>query len=234
MSKLTVDTFRFERKFVIPPDSINYIEHIIKQNTAIFTETFYPRFVNNIYFDTQSFRFFNENIDGVSARKKIRIRWYGDLDGEVQNPILEFKQKSGLLGIKRYYPLHGFKLGEIFKPGFFSNLFGKSSLELFDKDLLLSLTPTLINRYYRKYFQSVDQKFRITLDSDLEYFPVSSPNHFQERLLRNPFYMIMELKYDKTYQTEASDVTQQFLFRVSKNSKYVRGVSMLYDLGEHY
>ena len=234
MNKLSANTFRFERKFVIPPDSTNYVEHIVKQNTAIFTETFSPRFVNNIYFDTQSFQFFNENIDGVSLRKKIRIRWYGNLDGEVQNPILEFKQKSGLLGIKRYYPLDGFELGKIFNPGFFSNLFGKSSLELFDKELLLSLTPTLINRYHRKYFQSMDQKFRITLDSDLEFFPVSSPNHFHERQLRNPFYMIMELKYDKTYQTEASDVTQQFLFRVSKNSKYVRGVSMLYDLGEHY
>ena len=101
------------------------------------------------------------------------------------------------------------------------------------KNLILSLKPTLINRYQRKYFLSLDQKFRLTIDDHLEYFPVSSPEQLSSGGLKDSLSMIMELKYSPIYQLESADITQEFPFRVIKNSKYVRGVQIIYNLGTY-
>ena len=164
---------------------------------------------------------------------KVRIRWYGNFGGFIQNAVLEFKNKQGLTGIKNSYRLDDFEFEDIFKPGYLQSLFLSSRLEKNEMELMLSLIPTLINRYQRKYYLSFDQKFRITLDRDLSYFPVSSKHCLNSMRISDPLGMIMELKYSQVYQIEATALTQQFLFRVSKNSKYVRGVSIIYLLDEH-
>ena len=102
------------------------------------------------------------------------------------------------------------------------------------KDLMLSLKPSVINRYQRKYFLSFDQKFRVTLDHHLEYFPVSSLEQLSFRGLKDSLSMIMELKYSPIYQLESTNITQEFPFRVIKNSKYVRGVQILYNFRTPY
>ena len=101
------------------------------------------------------------------------------------------------------------------------------------KNIMLNLKPTLINRYQRKYFLSLDQKFRLTIDDHLEYFPVSSPEQLSSGGLKDSLSMIMELKYSPIYQLESNNITQEFPFRVIKNSKYVRGIQIIYNLGTH-
>ena len=101
------------------------------------------------------------------------------------------------------------------------------------KDLMLSLKPSVINRYQRKYFLSFDQKFRLTLDNHLKFYPVSSPEQLSSRGLKDSLSMIMELKYSPIYQLESNNITQEFPFRVIKNSKYVRGIQIIYNLGTH-
>ena len=98
---------------------------------------------------------------------------------------------------------------------------------------MLNLKPTLVNRYQRKYFLSLDQKFRLTLDDHLEFFPVSSPELLSSRGLKDSLSMIMELKSAPIYQLESANITQEFPFRVIKNSKYVRGVQIIYNLGTY-
>jgi len=90
-----------------------------------------------------------------------------------------------------------------------------------------------INRYQRKYFLSFDQKFRVTLDNHLKYYPVSSPEQLSSCGLKDSLSMIMELKYSPIYQLESNNITQEFPFRVIKNSKYVRGIQIIYNLGTH-
>ena len=231
MNKAVSENYRFERKFIIPERLTHSIEEVIKSNSALMRKIFYPRFINNIYFDNSTFQYFFENIDGESERMKMRIRWYGNLKGKIKKPVLEFKQKQGLTGRKISIALPSFDLKEIFSPGFLSSLFQKSNLDIRRKELMLSLKPTIINRYQRKYFLSFDKKFRITLDDQLEYFPLSSDKHLSSRGLKDSVSMIMELKYSPTDQLESNKITQEFPFRVIKNSKYVRGIQILYDLG---
>ena len=193
-----------------------------------------PSFINNIYFDNSRFKFFFENIDGVSERMKTRIRWYGNLKGKIKKPVLEFKQKHGLTGSKTSIALPSFDLKDIYCQSFLYSLFKKSNLDMRKKDLMLSLKPTLINRYQRKYFLSFDQKFRVTLDHHLKYYPVSSPEQLSSCGLKDSLSMIMELKYSPIYQLESNNITQEFPFRVIKNSKYVRGIQIIYNLGTHF
>ena len=233
MNKGNSESNRFERKFIIPERLTHSIEEIIKSNSALMRKIFYPRFVNNIYFDNPSFRFYFENIDGVCERMKMRIRWYGNLKDRIKKPVLELKQKHGLTGTKSFFRMPSFNLSDIYQPGFLSSLFQKTNLEMRKKNLILSLKPTLINRYQRKYFLSLDQKFRLTIDDHLEYFPVSSPEQLSSGGLKDSLNMIMELKYSPIYQLESANITQEFPFRVIKNSKYVRGVQIIYNLGTY-
>ena len=233
MNKGDSESNRFERKFIIPERLTHSIEEVIKSNSALMRKIFYPRFVNNIYFDNPSFRFYFENIDGVCERMKMRIRWYGNLKDRIKKPVLELKQKHGLTGTKSFFRMPSFNLSDIYQPGFLSSLFQKANLDMRKKNLMLSLKPTLINRYQRKYFLSLDQKFRLTIDDHLEYFPVSSPEQLSSGGLKDSLSMIMELKYSPIYQLESANITQEFPFRVKKNSKYVRGVQIIYNLGTY-
>ena len=233
MNKPVLNNYRFEKKFIIPDRLIPSIEGIVKSNSALMRKNFCPRFINNIYFDNSRFKFFFENIDGVSERMKTRIRWYGNLKGKIKKPVLEFKQKHGLTGSKTSIALPSFDLKDIYHPGFLRSLFQNSNLDMRKKELMLSLTPSLINRYQRKYFLSFDQKFRVTLDHHLKYYPVSSPEQLSSCGLKDSLSMIMELKYSPIYQLESNNITQEFPFRVIKNSKYVRGIQIIYNLGTH-
>ena len=233
MNKPVLNNYRFEKKFIIPERLTHSIEEVVKSNSALMRKIFCPRFINNIYFDNSRFKFFFENIDGVSERMKTRIRWYGNLKGKIKKPVLEFKQKHGLTGSKNSIALPSFDLKDIYHPGFLRSLFQNSNLDMRKKELMLILTPSLINRYQRKYFLSFDQKFRVTLDNHLKYYPVSSPEQFSSCGLKDSLSMIMELKYSPIYQLESNNITQEFPFRVIKNSKYVRGIQIIYNLGTH-
>jgi len=233
MNKPVLNNYRFEKKFIIPERLTHSIEEVVKSNSALMRKIFCPRFINNIYFDNSRFNFFFENIDGVSERMKTRIRWYGNLKGRIKKPVLEFKQKHGLTGSKTSIALPSFDLKDIYHPGFLRSLFQNSNLDMRKKELMLILTPSLINRYQRKYFLSFDQKFRVTLDNHLKYYPVSSPEQLSSCGLKDSLSMIMELKYSPIYQLESNNITQEFPFRVIKNSKYVRGIQIIYNLGTH-
>ena len=83
---------------------------------------------------------------------------------------------------------------------------------------------SLINRYRRKYFQSADRKFRITIDTDMESY---QPTQTQCLLLNKStdrFNTVLELKYTKEWDQYAHTITNYFPFRVTKHSKYAIGI----------
>lgn len=209
---------RCERKFLISDLSTQEIEEVILLHPALFSPIYHNRFVNNIYFDNLNFLSYYENIDGVTPRKKVRVRWYGDLAGQIRKPVLEIKKKSGIVGKKEIHSLPAFSFESLF-----------SGLKTLDKALVL-LEPTLINRYSRKYFLSADKHYRITLDSNINFFPTrpSSPMFFANELPES--YCVLELKYVHSMDSEASRITNHFPFRLTKSSKYVSGILKLHSL----
>ena len=102
------DHLRCERKFLVSDLSAREIEEAILLHPTIFSPIHHQRFVNNIYFDNLELLSYYENLSGITPRKKVRVRWYGDLMGQIKEPVLEIKRKSGIVGNKIFYPLPRF------------------------------------------------------------------------------------------------------------------------------
>jgi len=97
-------SYRYERKFMITELDDAQVRSIVRQHHAMFIEIYPPRYVNNIYLDTLSMRNYDDNLSGVAERMKARVRWYHELFRQIDDPILEFKMKDGLIGWKETYP----------------------------------------------------------------------------------------------------------------------------------
>lgn len=219
--------YRKERKFLVEGADAPAVEFIVKAHPAMFSQPFPPRFINNIYFDSPQFGNYGDNVVGAKNRNKFRIRWYGEQFGFIKKPILEIKIKKGLAGSKRHYPLASFTLEPGFNQQLMDEVFDKSDLPGAVREMLRYQAPTLINRYFRKYFLSADRRFRVTLDTKLKFVGIARhQNSFmQRRSVDNQ--VIVELKYDIVDDKDAKNISNLFPFRLSKSSKYVSGVDHL-------
>jgi len=225
------DSSRYERKFLVTDMYFPQIEQQVRLLPAAFHEIFYPRYINNIYLDSNELDFFYDNVSGKGSRKKARIRWYGDQSGKIEKPMLEFKVREGMLGDKISFPLKPFTFNRQFNYQNLLDVFKQSELPLWAEEVLLQLKPALLNRYKRKYFVSFDQKFRLTLDYELGYFPIGTNNNSFTGGFRSTD-IIVELKYDRQFDDVAPAVTNQIPFRLTKSSKYVNGIEILHpELG---
>lgn len=220
--------YRYERKFTVPDGyKTSAIEVTVKKNNYLFREVYYQRQVNNIYFDTAGYNDYFDNVLGVSDRKKIRIRWYGDTLGEIKKPVLEIKIKKGLVGDKWSYKLNPFVLDNSFTTETIQKIFKESNLPLPILESTKLVTPTLLNSYSRKYYLSANNKFRITVDFNLKYFKIDKQfNNFNIAATKDE-NKIVELKYNIEDDISAQQITTQLPFRINKNSKYVNGVNTI-------
>ena len=220
---------RYERKFIIPYSKKNLLDYFLRVHPLNIKKLFNDRIINNIYFDDINFKFFRENVDGISDRIKIRVRWYGNTFGEIENSKLEFKIKQNNLGEKNFYKMDNFFFNE--KEGIDEKILIKKIQSKKVKDYLNInfIRPKILNVYNRNYFITNDQHFRITLDTFPVYYDLSKKknelrkiNHFQK-------YNTLEIKYDERYNKYFQFFIKYLPLRLDKNSKYVFGVHKILD-----
>jgi len=208
--------YRFERKFTIKPDvQYNFLTELIKSG---FSEIYNERTINNVYLDSYSFNSVIDNIEGVSNRKKTRIRWYGDMFANSKKKI-EFKIKSADVNRKESVLLSKIKLESLDNSSLFWEAI-KNKLETknnhkFYSYKLFSLQPTLINSYNRNYYLNADESIRVTIDRDLFFYsPIyKTKAHDQD--------LVIEFKYN------SENLLRDNLFHnlnLTKYSKYVKGI----------
>lgn len=217
---------RYERKYRIEQLSPAAVRQTVRLLPHGFRVAYEERVVNNIYFDTPDFIKIRENRDGISNRKKLRVRWYGDLRGE--EATLEIKGKKNMLGTKDFFKTK------------FSDF--KNLKELTDFVLTATnsrnyeLRPVILNQYKRTYFVTSDQKIRITVDENLRFFPlfdkgsvtpVSTIFDADESFWMNSPYAILELKYERGNEQYANEIAQYLPFRLTKFSKFATGMQHL-------
>ena len=219
--------FRYERKFTANATHRSEILHYIKAHPAFFREVFHPRQVNNIYLDSKELAFYKANVIGVSERKKVRIRWYGDLFGSIEKPTLEFKIKHGLVGDKWSWKIANFELDKNFEGDYLQEKFKLSNLPHPILESLQNLEPTLLNSYQRTYFLSADKKYRLTLDEQLDYNRISNKNNLFLQKRSTPNQYILELKYGLDLDHHVDTISGKLPFRLDKSSKYVNGIDYL-------
>jgi hypothetical protein len=222
------EDFRYERKFVVRNMSRWQAEPLILQNPAGFKPLHTPRTINNIYFDDPGFSFFKDNVEGDSRRHKVRIRWYGDDLDQISNPVLEIKSKINQVGSKIRFPVENFSLSMLSDPEQIDRWLEKCASYSPLLQYVGTLRPTIINRYRRSYYLSFDNKFRLTMDDNLEFFhPAAKINPTYGDLWEDRS-IVIELKYERSADFQAREISNAFPFRLSKMSKYVAGVYQLY------
>ena len=74
-----------------------------------------------------------------------------------------------------------------------------------------ALQPTLLNRYKRTYYLSYDKKFRVTVDSEMEFYSINPVREFF-KTFSDERKTIVELKYDQEHFENAKNITQVFRF----------------------
>jgi SPX domain protein involved in polyphosphate accumulation len=205
---------RFERKYRVENFSYAHSMQLIKAHPAAFYQPYPDRIVNNIYFDTPNLQCLQENLAGISTRKKYRVRWYGEALKTIVAPKLEIKYKENLLGAKKGIALESFNINEL------------NELSIKVNELLplqFALQPVLLNSYYRSYWETRCGKFRITVDTQLNFHSLLHSPYFERYLHQDPS-VIIELKYEKEDEETVDRIAALLPFRLTKNSKYVTGM----------
>jgi hypothetical protein len=224
-----LNDWRYERKFALENIALLDAENVILSNKMFFKELYHERRVNNIYLDTVSLESYNSNMEGLSKRKKYRIRWYGDLFAKIDHPVLEIKIKNSTVGTKYKYKIHSFELIRRFDTALLQEIINESNLPdnvLFELSLL---DPSLINTYSRKYYLSANGKYRVTIDRDLSYYYVTrGMNYIVSK--RPQSGVVIEIKYLEKNDKYIDKITNSFPFRLTRSSKYVQGVRMVNGL----
>lgn len=226
IDEISLEEYRFERKFILPLTYKKKIELLLKLHPAKFSEAFPPRSVNNIYFDMPSLKYYYYNIDGIADRCKVRIRWYGDLFTHVKDPKLELKIKNGNLCNKIHFSLQEFNHANSYN---YYKL--AEDIEKIKPNNGLDFTgiiPTMLNSYHRQYYISKDKRYRFTIDTEVKYFRIRKNNNSLLTSVKSPDNFIMELKYNVENDDDVSFITNYFPFRLSKSSKYVNGINVVY------
>jgi len=223
--------FRYERKFPVKRGQLSELamNSVIKTNSAFFTEIYHKRQINSIYLDTSSFDLYRENVVGQSRRFKFRIRWYGDNIDFALKPRLEIKVKNGLTGDKWVYPLPDFDAKKLNCDKIIELARTQEIPELLTEQLHF-LSPVLLNTYERRYYLSVDRKFRLTWDQGMSYYRYAPMQGKFGVVKDERTDFVVELKYKPEHDVAASKITTQFPFRLDKFSKYVTGCDFFYSV----
>ena len=208
--------YRYERKWVC--NSKNKLDLIIalSRSNLFFTYQYPNRKVHSIYFDDEKHSSIIENLDGVSIKNKIRLRWYGKINF-IENPILEIKHKKAfenkkiLIEVKN---INNLKLNDHKN----LNLIKKVVNSKVNSKKILS--PILTTNYERQYFISSNGLIRATLDYDLK--SIYLKNYSQIDIIKYfNNHCILEIKYPTNLDKYVRDNLKDISLRLSKNSKFV-------------
>lgn len=213
---------RFEKKFLVESFLINNIKAFLHSN--LFNNSFPDRKVTSIYYDDTEFSLLNDSIEGISNRKKMRIRFYNNKSNDA---FLENKIKFGELGTKETK-----SLSEI------NNLNQNQEIELIssnNKKYYLSIPSTLDNVYipqiivdYKRAYYVNNSDVRVTLDNEIRFSKIFKEKGLNTEPIYIPFESsIVEIKYEsyKDYHPEiVSKLASQFNLVLTACSKYSFGM----------
>jgi hypothetical protein len=214
---------RYEIKLVCDPHMVAQARSWIRLHPAGFVVAYPPRRVNSLYLDTLHLSSLNDNLEGLSARRKLRLRWYGDRMADIQ-PALELKEKRNLLGRKKRYVLP-FQL-DLRLPWTQILYLIRADVGPEWQALLQTMDqPTLLIHYQREYYVTRDGEIRATVDfSQVAYDQrlTSRPNlRFRLPIADT---VVIEIKTGQEHAERLQRVAARFPVLRTRHSKYARGL----------
>ena len=187
-------SFRIENKYKIQINKLsNLYEWIYKNDGKIL---FPKRHITSIYFDNSELSLYNDSIEGIVPRKKIRLRTYSSSTISNQNYNLEIKINSveGRFKTSKKIKEHL----KLLKRGYYDNRYGLCY-------------PIVEVKYLREYFKIFG--VRITLDTHIKFKSFNKMKNYN-----NYEKIILETK---TQNTSISNyINDKFIFEKIRFSKY--------------
>ena len=215
---------RLEIKFAAYRTHLDRVLNWIALHPLAFRSPYPDRWVNNVYYDTYNNAAYVQNLSGASSRVKLRYRWYGQSE-EPASGVLEVKCKRNYFGWKLRFQCPDLLVGS--EDDWREITWRLSETLPHEARLWLQTypSPTIINRYLRRYFVSSSDDIRVTVDThqrvwDQRYKPM--PNYDRQSHL--PDTLVVEVKFAREQRDLASDVIQTMPIRVSRHSKFMNGL----------
>ena len=167
------------------------------------------RVICSRYFDNNNMQMYFDTIEGITPRKKIRIRTYGSDDFFSSNNqySLEIKMTTEHSRFKKTNS--NINLETLLKGGYFDNLYGICN-QLIDIS------------YVREYF--LVKNIRVTIDKEIKYRLINLNSNFKKLFFKDKSY-VFEIKSD--IDTNLSYLLNNFDFPRSRFSKYERALDSL-------
>ena len=189
-------SFRIEEKLYIKSEHlIDFKEFLVKH---LAKKIYHQRIIKSLYFDNLNSQMYNDSIEGIVPRKKIRIRRYPNENDK--NIYLEIKNSSVEGRFKTRKIIDKEKADFFKKMGIFDNQYG-------------SCFPNLYVSYKREYLKIDD--VRISLDTDIVY------ENYKTNVVYNDSNIIVEIK--ASIKKNVDDLVETFPFQRIRFSKYCNG-----------
>ena len=190
-------SFRIEEKLLIDTNKIiDFKSFLFKKDIK---QIYEPRKIYSLYFDNQNYEMYSDSIEGLTPRKKIRVRNYPDTNDE--KLYLEVKISSVEGRFKTREILSKNKFNELKTTGILDSQYGICK-------------PCLYVMYYREYFKIND--VRISIDNNINY------KLFDENIQKYVDSSIVEIK--TSIKKNLDNLTRDFPFQRTRFSKYCNGV----------
>jgi len=197
-------SFRIEQKYRINKYKLPDLYKWISKNNG--EKIYLDRTVSSIYFDNYKLSSYHDSMEGVIPRKKIRLRWYGNIKNKLENSNLEKKINSVEGKFKKVEK--AINPSNILKLGVLDNGYGLCF-------------PILQIDYNREYFKIFD--IRITVDTKIRYKNYKEEHFFNQ--YHNDDETVLEAKALNTNIKNFID--ENIYFEKIRFSKYCNAIEKL-------
>ena len=196
-------SFRIEEKLYLKSENLfDFKEYLIRKSAK---KLYGSRIIESLYFDNYNLQIYNDSIEGLVPRKKIRIRNYPN--NKDSNIYFEIKNSS----VEGRFKTREIITSELFKK--------KISNGVFDYQYG-TCVPKLYVKYIREYYSLKD--VRISIDTNIIY------RDFKTNYQIHESRVIAELKTAITKNMD--ELIEDFPTQRIRFSKYCFGVEKLYHL----
>lgn len=194
--------------------------------------------IRSLYFDSQQWECFYDQVFKKLPRFKVRFRQYVESDNYFSKGFLEMKLKAGSCTVKQRFWVYPQWLSQLENPEVIDeilrlNIGNKNFPKVYRSITTVmrehQLRPVLQVHYQRISFE--DSSLRLTLDRGLQFSKVSG-NLFGASFQRESVdesFSVLEVKTMAEPPEWLEEFRQQYGIRKQSFSKYCFGVSLLYD-----
>lgn len=174
-------------------------------NDLKLVKEFNDRNITSIYYDTDSFKYYYDSEEGLTPRKKVRLRFYNENENEKNLEI-----KFTLANHRKKITFNKVKELEVVE-----------YLKNINIDDIIK--PKLIINYTRKYFKNRQGRFNIDYNISCKRFRDSKsfPFNFKSKKI---------LEFKTTRIEEKFNFLSNFSLKENRSSKYCEAIAHLYKI----